>query len=275
MLRKFALGCNHERRAVENSSCGSRRRSRGSQIITIAWNVGLAAGSSCALHPVAASRSRFLFRFWGGASAIAKSVESIKNLPAEQPKLTFSESGNIEKLICRRRIFSAEFVERRVIHYQNGGNTLLLRGGSPPLAKVFAEFWIHFSNGHFGLRFSRLRPHGNSCQYRGPTARRPFYVRFICHPMQFDTARIACIALSKFWVLAKMRANLAMAAVCRFHKIPNGVIALPGAIFFGGIGQLSNEISEQSRVSLLPKHNTVRGLSVAARASGFLIILLD
>src|ERR1700689_692459 len=152
------------------------------------------------------------------------------------------------------------------MHHDVSRNTLLLCRESPPLTKIFTQFRVHFCNGGLGGGFWRVRARErNSCC--GFLRCWPLRLNCICKPIESAAAGIARVAFFKFWVLAKMRANLAMTAVCRFHKIPNGVIALPGAIFFGGIGQLSNEISEQSRVSLLPKHNTVRGLSVAARAS--------
>jgi hypothetical protein len=165
-------------------------------------------------RPVTASRPRFLFRFYRGASAIAKSLERVENLLAVQLGLSFAESGNIEKLVYRSGTFSAKFVERRIMHHHISRNTLLLCRDSPPLAKIFTQFGIDFCNGRWGCGSGPVRVRGNgrrSCRFR---ARGTWCGDCVCKPIESAAAGIACVAFFKFWVLAKMRANLAMAAGC-------------------------------------------------------------
>src|ERR1700683_3875396 len=116
------------------------------------------------------------------------------------------------------------------MHHDVSRNTLPLCRDSPPLAKVLAELRIDFCNARLGCGSGPVRVCGNGsrcCRFR---ARGTWCSDCICEPIESAAAGIACVAFFKFWVLAKMRTNLAMTAVCRFHKIPNGVMTVPGAI---------------------------------------------
>ena len=104
-------------------------------------------------RPATAGELRYFLRLRGSASAIAKSPERVENLPAVQFRLSFAESGDTQKLADRRWVLSAEFIERCIMHYHVCGDTLLLRRGSPPLAKIFAQLGVNFCNGGFGRRF--------------------------------------------------------------------------------------------------------------------------
>jgi hypothetical protein len=55
-----------------------------------------------------------------------------------------------------------------------------------------------------------------------------------------------------------------MAAVPRFGKPAHGVISLPGALLFAGIGELLDEMRQQPDVTLLPEQRAIGRLSVAA-----------
>ena len=59
------------------------------------------------------------------------------------------------------------------------------------------------------------------------------------------------------WRLAKMRADLTMPALARFGEAANGVIALPGALFFRRIQDLFDEVAQQARVALLPQQDAI------------------
>ena len=75
--------------------------------------------------------------------------------------------------------------------------------------------------------------------------------------------------------LPEVIADFFVAAIVRLHKSADGVIALPGAVALGGVGDLVGEKSEQAGVLFLPEHDAVGGLAIASGASGFLVILLD
>ncbi len=77
------------------------------------------------------------------------------------------------------------------------------------------------------------------------------------------------------WGFSKVVADFFVAAIVRFNKRADGVIALPGAVALGGVGDLVGEKSEQTGVLFLPEHDAVGGLAIASGASGFLVILLD
>jgi hypothetical protein len=72
-----------------------------------------------------------------------------------------------------------------------------------------------------------------------------------------------------------MRANLKMPALLRFDEVAYLVVTLPGALLFFGICDFADEVTEQARVTLLPKENAIRCLAIASGAAGLLVILLD
>src|ERR1700684_617165 len=74
--------------------------------------------------------------------------------------------------------------------------------------------------------------------------------------------------------LAKMRTNLAVAALARFRKGPNRVISLPRSVALGRVHNLIGKICQQTRVLLSPKQNAVGWISIAPGASCLLIKLL-
>src|SRR5258708_207827 len=94
-------------------------------------------------------------------------------------------------------------------------------------------------------------------------------------PLGRVAAYITGFARTPFWDLAKVRADLAMAASSRLGIPANFVIALPGALLFRRIGDLVDKIGQQSHVALLPQQDAISRLPIAPCASGLLIVLLD
>ncbi len=72
-----------------------------------------------------------------------------------------------------------------------------------------------------------------------------------------------------------MQTNLPMAAAVRFNESADGVVALPGALLLGRVGDLPDEVRQQASVALLPQQNAIRRKPVASGASRLLVILLD
>ena len=72
-----------------------------------------------------------------------------------------------------------------------------------------------------------------------------------------------------------MPADLQVAAIFRFHELPNFVVTLPGSFFLLGIVDLSDEICVQAGIAFLPEKDAIGGKAVASCASRFLIVLLD
>ena len=66
-----------------------------------------------------------------------------------------------------------------------------------------------------------------------------------------------------------------MAALVRLGEAPHGVIALPGSLLLRRIGELIDEVRQQSHVALLPEQRAIGRFAVAARTSCLLVILLD
>src|SRR5207245_1039912 len=84
---------------------------------------------------------RLLLRHHSGPGAVAKPPQRIQDLLAIQLGFAFAESGDTQELGERTGAYSAEFFEGAVVHH-DVGNALLLRRGSPPLAKIFAQFGV-------------------------------------------------------------------------------------------------------------------------------------
>src|SRR5690242_17457743 len=74
---------------------------------------------------------------------------------------------------------------------------------------------------------------------------------------------------------AKVGAYLAMTAFTRFGKAADFAIALPGLLLLGRIGDLLDEMRQQTGVFFLPKYQTIGRTAVPAGAARFLIVLLD
>ena len=72
-----------------------------------------------------------------------------------------------------------------------------------------------------------------------------------------------------------MQTDLPMAARGGLDEILDLVIALPGAIFFRGIADLTDKVRKQSCVLLSPEQNAVGRLTIASGAASFLVVLLD
>ena len=66
-----------------------------------------------------------------------------------------------------------------------------------------------------------------------------------------------------------------MTTSVRFHEGAHHVVALPGSLTLRRVGDLLDKMGKQTGIALLPEQNAVRGLSVAARATRFLVVLLD
>ena len=161
-----------------------------------------------------ASGPRCFLWFRGSASAIAKSLERVENLLAVHLRLFFTESGNMKKLTYRCGTFSAKFVQRCIMHHHISWNTLLLRRGSSPLAKIFAQFGVRFCNGGLGGGFWQVRADERNSRCNGCLGHWTLRLNSICKPVKSAAAGVARVAFFKFWVLAKMRTNLAVAAGC-------------------------------------------------------------
>ena len=54
-----------------------------------------------------------------------------------------------------------------------------------------------------------------------------------------------------------MQTDLAVAAARLFDEAAHGVIPLPGALAFGGVLQLLDEVGQQADVALLPQQDAV------------------
>ena len=66
-----------------------------------------------------------------------------------------------------------------------------------------------------------------------------------------------------------------MAAAAGIHERTDFVIALPGAVTFGSVGNLVGEEAQQSSIALLPEQNTVRRISVPTGSACLLVILFN
>src|SRR2546421_8670173 len=73
----------------------------------------------------------------------------------------------------------------------------------------------------------------------------------------------------------EMGADLEMAALVGFHKTANLVVSLPGALLFLRIADVLNEVGQQAHITPLPQQEAIGGLSITARATGLLVVLLD
>src|SRR5580692_9872535 len=88
-------------------------------------------------------------------------------------------------------------------------------------------------------------------------------------------AYITGIARGPLRSLPKMQADFTMTAIRRFHETADGVVALPGALFLGGVRNLLDEICQQTSIPFLPQQEAIGGQAIATSAASFLVILLD
>src|SRR5262249_19285191 len=127
---------------------------------------------------------------------------------------------------CKRtRLETRQRIERSIVHHHERGHGLALGLLPSPLAKSRENLGIHRE-----LRCSR-----DSAPSRRSIGGR--YCRSLARgePIQFHTADVAGSAGFPFRSLAKVEADLAMAAARGFDEAAHGVIALPGALFLRGI----------------------------------------
>jgi hypothetical protein len=64
-----------------------------------------------------------------------------------------------------------------------------------------------------------------------------------------------------------MQADFTMTAIRRFHEAANGMVALPGTLFLGGVDNLLDEVCQQTSIPFLPEQETVGGQAVATGAA--------
>ena len=72
-----------------------------------------------------------------------------------------------------------------------------------------------------------------------------------------------------------MRANLKVSASSHLDEAAYLMVSLPGTFFLCCVGNLADEIRQQSHVPPLPQQKTIGRLAIAACTPGFLVVLLD
>ncbi len=72
-----------------------------------------------------------------------------------------------------------------------------------------------------------------------------------------------------------MHTNLAVAATPRIDKSREHPFSVPRSLAFCFVGDFPDEIFQQNVIPLLPKHHTIRRLTVAPCAPSFLVVLLN
>ena len=72
-----------------------------------------------------------------------------------------------------------------------------------------------------------------------------------------------------------MGADLQMATLSRFDKAANLMVSLPGTFLLRTIGDLLDEVGQQSHIAPLPQQQTIGRRTIAACTTGFLVVLLD
>src|SRR6266849_4622460 len=157
------------------------------------------------------------------------------------------------------------------------GCHILFSGRSPaPLAKVLAQIGVDIANG-IGTGHSSRSQRRTCCGFVGRKSARRGLRRCSRRRQPFGDAAadVAGVTRGPLRRLAKVRADLVVAAAAGIHERPNLVIALPGAVTLGGVGNLVGEKSEESSVAFLPEQDAVRRITVTPRSAGLLIVLFD
>src|SRR5260370_35241851 len=95
-------------------------------------------------------------------------------------------------------------------------------------------------------------------------------LRFDFQPVRSCRAGIAIAAGLPFGFLAKVQANVALAALAGLHETLDFVITLPGAGFLRGVFDFADKKGVQAGVCFLPERTAIGGEGGAAGAARFL-----
>src|SRR5437764_15371934 len=83
--------------------------------------------------------------------ARAKFVQRFNNLQTVGLRFLDTDPGDTHQFLNRFRLLAAQFFERRVVHYHECGNTLLVCRAASPLAHIFDQLRICIECGDTGV----------------------------------------------------------------------------------------------------------------------------
>src|SRR6267378_7615509 len=170
----------------------------------------------------------------GGAFSVGKPAESAHDFFTIEFTFLFAHTGNLAEFGETPGLGLADGVEGGVVENDEGGDHLLSGGVSAPFAEEFAEFfvdpngWIQFVFGGFEEAVGILDWQGFPGSVLVDTG----------EPLGSAGADVADFAAIPFCDFTEMIADFLLPALLRADKLLDLVVAIPGAVFFLGAGDL-------------------------------------